>query len=232
MARWSTDGAALLLCCLAGVGPGLRHSEAAQRPVAGEPAPELTWERLEYQPGKVMLRKVVITERDVRGREQRIQADLAEAKGVDFENNDWNFSGNVIVSIPEGELHAAQAVVHFTRGRINSATATGAPATFEQRGAAATASGTPGAVTGARGRARTITYAVLAGDVTLEGDAWLSDESREITSPRLIYNIAQRSVVAEGDDNGGRVRGTIRSKNRAGGPGTGTAAGTGSGDTQ
>lgn len=216
MARSSTDAlhtVALLLCCLAGLGLG-RHGLAAQRATAGDPAPELTWERLEYQPGKVMLRKVVITERDALGREQRIQADLAEAKGVDFENNDWNFSGNVIVSIPEGELNAAQAVVHFIKGRISSATATGAPATFKQRGAGAAAGS--GAITGARGRAQTITYEVQAGDVTLQGDAWLSDESREITSPRLVYNIAQRSVVAEGDEVGGRVRGTIRSKNRAG----------------
>lgn len=222
MARWSTDtpsrAAALLLCCLAALGLGLQYGVAAQRATAGEPAPELTSERLEYQPGKVMLRKVVITERDARGREQRIQADLAEAKVVDFDNNDWNFSGDVVVTIPEGELHAAQAVVHFSKGRISSATATGEPATFEQHG-------TGGATTGtARGRARTITYGVAAGDVTLQGDAWLSDESREITSPRLVYNIAQRSVVAEGDESGGRVRGTIRSKNRA-------SPGAGAGDT-
>lgn len=216
MARSSTDAlartGALLLCCVAGLGLG-RYGLAAQRAADGAPAPELTWERLEYQPGKVMLRKVVITERDARGREQRIQADLAEAKGVDFENNDWNFSGNVIVSIPEGELRAMQAVVHFIQGRISSAMATGAPATFEQRGAGAGAG--PAAITGAHGRAQTITYAVQAGDVTLEGDAWISDESREITSPRLVYNVVQRSVVAEGDASGGRVRGTIRSKNRS-----------------
>jgi lipopolysaccharide transport protein LptA len=209
MARWSTETLALLACCVAGLGAGIPHGMSAERAAAARtPAPELTWERLEYQPGKVMLRKVVITERDARGREQRIQADQAEAKGVDFDNNDWNFTGAVVVSIPEGELHAAQAVVHFVKGRITTATATGMPATFEQHGAGSATTGS------ARGHARTITYQVAAGDVTLEGDAWLSDDAREITSPRLVYNVGQRSVVAEGDD-GGRVRGTIRSKNRA-----------------
>ena len=73
-----------------------------------------------------------------------------------------------------------------------------------------------GSVSGARGRATQITYDVASGDVDLTGDAWVSDDSREISSQRIVYSIPQHTVRADSGTAGGeRVRGTIKAKARS-----------------
>jgi lipopolysaccharide transport protein LptA len=191
----------LTAALLAGCGACLA---VAAVPVAGQAtaraatlAPELDFDTLEYQRGKVLLRKVSIQQGAM-----RVQAELAEAAGLDFDNNTWVFSGNVIVQLPEGTLQAARATVQFRAGRIATAAVTGAPATFAQRA--------DGASTGARGHATEIGYDAGSGDVRLHGDAFLSDERSEISSHTIVYSIPQRSFRAEGNDGDDRVRGTIR----------------------
>jgi len=193
--------AALLVCC--GAGMAVASLVAAAQATARDTrttalAPELDFETLEYQRNKVVLRQVSIKQGAM-----RVQAELAEAAGLDFDNNTWVFSGDVVVQLPEGALQAAHATVQFRAGRIATAVVTGAPATFAQH-----ADGTEG---GARGHAAQIDYDADSGDVRLHGDAFLSDERSEISSHTIVYSIPRRAFRAEGnDDNGERVRGTIR----------------------
>ena len=174
--------------------------------------PELEFGQLDYQRGKVVLREVTI-----RQDQMRVQADRAEATGLDFEDSNWNFSGHVLVQLPEGQLQAERALVQFKAGRILSATVNGSPANFAQQPQ------NPGS--GARGHATEIRYEVASGDVQLSGDAWISDESREISSQRIIYSIPQRSFRAESAGDGdGRVRGTIKPRPKAAASGDGAGA--------
>jgi lipopolysaccharide transport protein LptA len=173
-------------------------------------SPVLSFDDLAYQRGKVVMRKVTITEMDVKKNiTMQVQADLAEATGIDFDDSNWNFNGKVIVTLPEGELHAEHALVSFKRGSIVTATVDGAPATFEQAAEAAGAT----SISGARGHASQINYDVASGDVQLTGEAWISDDAREISSQRIVYSIPQHTVSADSGSTGGeRVRGTIKPK--------------------
>ncbi len=201
MARSCVKRVALLTVLLAGVASGTTAPAADSRVLA----PELDYAQLDYQRGRLQLRDVTI-----RQDQMRIQADVAEATGLDFSDSNWTFSGKVVVHMPEGEMHAAQAVVKFAAGRIVSATADGAPATFAQQPAADNP--------GARGRAARISYDIASGDVQLEGEAWLNDQNREISGRRIIYSIPQRSFRADSGEGGEKVRGTIRLKPPEGAP--------------
>jgi lipopolysaccharide export system protein LptA len=172
-------------------------------------APELEFGQLDYQRGKVLMREVTI-----RQDQMRVQADRAEATGLDFDDSNWKFSGHVMVQLPEGQLQAEQALVQFKSGRILGATVNGSPANFAQQPQK------PGS--GARGHATEIRYEVASGDVQLSGDAWISDENREISSQRIVYSIPQRSFRAESAGNGAdRVRGTIKPTPKAAATGDG-----------
>jgi lipopolysaccharide transport protein LptA len=166
--------------------------------------------QLTEQPGKVLLQQAVITEEDTRGRALKtIKGDRAESNGLDASNSTWNFNGNVIVTIAEGELRADRATVLLTRGRIGTAAGTGMPASFEQRT-------TEGGAPTARGRANDIRYDAGSGDLVFTGNVWFNSESTgEISSSRATYNIPARTSSFEKGE-GERVRGTIRLKPRSG----------------
>lgn len=196
---------AALLACAAGV------TTHAATPLA----PSATGIRIDFgqlteQPGKVLLQQAVITEEDAHGRALKtIKADRAESNGLDASNSTWNFYGDVTVTIPEGELRADRATVLLKRGRIGTATVTGAPASFEQRAA-------EGAAVSARGRANDIHYDAGSGDLVFTGNVWFNSETTgEISSSRATYNIPARTSSFEKGE-GERVRGTIRLKPRGG----------------
>jgi lipopolysaccharide export system protein LptA len=160
----------------------------------------LHWDasQLDYERGKVVLRDVRITQDAT-----TIQADLAEASGLEFDDSNWVFSGNVRLHMDRGDLSADSATVKFVASRVDTASARGNPAVFtgqvgEDR-------------RNARGHARDIDYDVASGEVRLSGDAWLSDGPNEINGARIVYNVAARRVQAEGQGgSSGRVSGTIR----------------------
>jgi lipopolysaccharide transport protein LptA len=205
MANLRAETALLLLAALlpasgavAAADAATASGAAATRAVrSASPEPELDFDTLEYQRGKVVLSKVTIQQGAM-----RVQADLAEAAGLDFDNNTWIFTGDVKVQLPEGSMEATRAIVQFRAGRIATATVTGLPATFAQRSGAGSGS--------ARGRAAQIDYDASSGDVRLRGEAFLSDERSEISSGTIVYSIPQRTFRAEGGASGERVRGTIR----------------------
>jgi lipopolysaccharide export system protein LptA len=159
----------------------------------------LHWDaaQLDYQRGKVVLRDVQITQGGT-----TIQADLAEASGLEFDDSNWTFSGNVRLHIPQGDLNADNASVTFVDSRVQTATVHGSPAVFAgELGEGRTPT---------RGHAQDIDYDVGSGEVRLTGEAWLSDGRNEINGARIVYNVAAQRVLAEGPSGGGRVSGTIQ----------------------
>ena len=141
---------------------------------------------LDYKANTIVLRDVTLSQGDVTVTAQRCEA----VGGLNADNSRWTLTGNVRMHIEQrGNLTSDRAVVTFRNKRIETATATGAPAEFEQHEA--------GSDQVAHGRAREIEYAVTAGTIRLLQDAWISSQGREITGPLLVYDIRAQHLEAE-----------------------------------
>ncbi|MEX0735664.1 MAG: LptA/OstA family protein [Steroidobacteraceae bacterium] len=136
----------------------------------------------DYQNGVLKFDAITITQGEI-----RITADRAVASGLDFEDSRWEFSGSVRITMPEFTLASDTARVRFVDGEIQSATVTGAPATFEQQREEEHA----------QGRANRIDYDLGRGAVELAGDAWLFDGRTEITGATLVYRTANQRVISQ-----------------------------------
>jgi len=136
----------------------------------------------DYQNSVLVFNDVTIVQGAV-----RITAERAQANGLDFEDSSWEFSGSVRMKLTDGELASDTARVRFSKGEIQSATVTGAPATFEQRHEAQLA----------QGRGNRIDYDLDRGTVELAGDAWLSDGHNEITGTTLVYSTGTQRVISQ-----------------------------------
>jgi lipopolysaccharide transport protein LptA len=142
------------------------------------------WEG-DYRKGTVAFREVVIKQGDM-----TVEAERAEATGLNFDNSRWTFDGNVRIRAQQrGSLRSDKAIVEFRDNRITRASVTGVPAEFEQRRSDSNQM--------ARGHARSIEYTVQDGTIRLTEDAWLSDGRNEITGSLLVYNIKDERVQAE-----------------------------------
>jgi lipopolysaccharide transport protein LptA len=160
----------------------------------------------EYRRDRVLLHNIIIYQG---GSVLRIAAQTAEASSLDFTNSTWTLDGAVQVRTQQGQLEAAHATVRFAAGRLGNALASGAPASFAQRAPA------DDPTRAARGHARSIDYDPIAGEVRLQGEAFLTDGCNETSTERIVYDFAQQRVRAEGSGAtgagpGGRVQGTIR----------------------
>lgn len=153
---------------------------------------------VDYRNNTVNFRDVVITQGD-----RSVAADSAHATGLNFDNSTWTFTGNVRITADGGNLRSRQANVIFRDQRIVRATILGDPAQFEQP--------RQGSDELARGHSSSIVYDLVAGVVTLSGDAWLSDGRNEIKGRELIYNVKEQRVRAQTQQgNRDRVQITIR----------------------
>ncbi len=145
-----------------------------------------------------------------------MEAQEANATGLDFENSQWTLKGQVRITMPDGKLASDSATVTFRDNQIVRAQVRGTPATFEQRLKENRQL--------AQGRARDIEYDVRNGTVQLAGDAWLSDGQNEIRGQKLVYDIGKQRVAANpGATEAGGVRITINPEADAGHQGAGDA---------
>ena len=127
-----------------------------------------------------------------------VRADRALATSRDFKNSRWTFAGNVRINAdPRGNLRSDEAVVEFEDNQLKRATATGAPAEFDQKRTDSDLV--------ARGHADQIVYEVAAGTVRLSGlcpqsrctdDAWITDGRNDIRGPVIVYNLIEEHVEA------------------------------------
>jgi len=118
-----------------------------------------------------------------------VRADRALATAVDFKNSRWTFDGNVRINAePRGNLRSDEAVVEFRDNQLRRATATGAPAEFDQKRADSDLV--------ARGHAAQIVYEVGEGTVQLSNDAWITDGRNDISGPLIVYSLREEHVQA------------------------------------
>lgn len=140
---------------------------------------------VDYKSKTVVFKDIIVTQGDIRVQAQKARA----AGGLDFDNAQWTFEGDVRIHVEQqGSLSSDQAVVDFANNRISKATITGRPAQFEQQ--RTNAQGV------ARGRAGEIVYEVGTGTVSLASDAWLSDGRTDISGPLIVYDIRAEQVLA------------------------------------
>lgn len=152
---------------------------------------------LDYRNNIIVFRKVKISQGKL-----SVEADQAQANGVNFDNSRWQFRGKVKITVVQGFLTADDAEISFGDKQLTKAVVNGNPAQFEQRREK----------TGqlARGRADSIIYDVKSGTVNLTKNAWLSDGQREISGESLKYNVNEQRVEANSTEQGSqRVHITI-----------------------
>lgn len=161
----------------------------------------------DYRNNTLLFRRVKITQGQL-----QVEAQQANATGLNFENSQWSLTGEVRITMPDGKLASDEATVTFRDNEIVSAVVRGSPASFEQR--------LEDSRQLAQGRSQTIEYDVLNGTVRLSGEAWLSDGQNEIRGNTLIYDIGSQRVAANPDETDpGGVRITIRPQGTARPPG-------------
>jgi lipopolysaccharide transport protein LptA len=130
------------------------------------------------------------------------QASQQRSADLYFENNVWNFRGNVKITVEQGQLFSDDAQITFVNSVLTRAIVNGKPASFEQTVAK----------TGrfAKGHAETIDYDAAKHMVRFSKNAYLNDGDHDILAQSVKYDIlAQRVIAEEAEQNSTRVRITI-----------------------
>ena len=159
---------------------------------------------LEFQPLEMNYRKNNAVLRDVEITQCGMRITAGEARingGLNFDNSQWNISGDVRITVEGGSLTSDKAVVTFRNKLLSAATITGTPAQFEQKREDGTM---------ARGRANTIDYDTASGLVSFSTNAWLSYGRNEITGQQLVYNIRAQGMQPQAKPDTGSGTGRIR----------------------
>jgi len=160
---------------------------------------------IDYKNGLTSFRKVQITQGNM-----AITADQGQVKGtgVNFQDTHWTFRDSVKITVDQGVLNSDDAQVFFANNELVRATATGKPATFQQKLAKADKI--------VNGHADNIDYDAGQGIVHLITDAWLSDGQDEIRHDSLKYNLNTQSLIADpSEQQGQRVHIIITPKSQA-----------------
>jgi lipopolysaccharide export system protein LptA len=190
-----------MLCCLAAC------VAAAATPTLPRPTTEpidlvAASSDFDYKQNRLHFQQVRITQGPM-----QVEAREASATGLNFENSEWTFTGDVRLTVPDGKLTASSAVVTFRDKQIASAVIRGSPAEFEQK--------LKDTMQVARGRSDTIDYDFKQATVRLTGAAWLTDGDNVIQGDTLVYDVGRQRVVANpGGEVPGGVRITINPKAR------------------
>jgi lipopolysaccharide transport protein LptA len=130
------------------------------------------------------------------------QASQQRSNDLYFENNVWNFRGNVKITVEQGQLFSDDAQITFVNSLLTKAIVNGKPASFEQTGAK---TGKP-----AKGHADTIDYDATKHLVRFSKNAYLTNGDHEILGQSLKYDVLGQKVIAEeAEQNAQRVRITI-----------------------
>lgn len=182
-----------------GVGGGkCPRPGAAQQPICVDAASS----NVDYKTDTIDFENIVVTQGNI-----KVRAQKARATGLNVQNSEWTFEGDVRIDAPpRGSLRSDVATVEVRNDRIARATVSGNPAQFEQQ---------RGSLGIARGHADQMIYDVDEGTVSLVKDAWLSyGRNDEMSAPILVYNIRQQRVQATAKGSSQRVHITITPQSR------------------
>ena len=198
-ARAAVAAVALVACAALAAG-----NTAARLPAGSSQLPidlQAASSDFDYKNNSLRFRRVKITQG-----EMQVAAQEANASGLNFDNSQWTFTGDVQILVPDGKLNSDTAQVSFQDNQIVKAIIKGSPASFEQKLKEKDQL--------ARGKAETIEYNVQASTVQLVGQAWLTDGQNEIRGNTLIYDIGKQRVVANPNEKDpGGVHITINPQN-------------------
>lgn len=131
-----------------------------------------------------------------------IEAQNAKARNVRGDTSRWTFEKAVRIRSAEADLQSNIATAAIVNGQIADARVEGAPARFEQIGAAANRQ--------VRGRAGVIEYDFNTGVVKLTNQVWFSNGKDEFRGDVVIYNVRDERVQINPGGSSNRVRGIIR----------------------
>ena len=130
------------------------------------------------------------------------QASQQRSADLYFENNVWNFKGNVKITMDSGQLTSEDAQITFVDSLLSKAIVNGKPAAFEQT---VTKTGKL-----AKGRADSIDYDANKHVVRFLRDAYLNYGDNELRGQALKYDVLSQKVIAEeAEQNSQRVHITI-----------------------
>ncbi|HEX3603116.1 MAG TPA: lipopolysaccharide transport periplasmic protein LptA [Steroidobacteraceae bacterium] len=130
------------------------------------------------------------------------QASQQRSADLYFENNVWNFKGNVKITMDQGQLTSDDAQITFVNSLLSKAIVNGKPAAFEQT---STRTGKR-----AKGSADTIDYDANKHVVRFSKDAYLNYGDNEVRGQALKYDVLSQKVIAEeAEQNSQRVHITI-----------------------
>lgn len=122
-----------------------------------------------------------------------VRADRSE---FDEKAGTQTLQGNVEISQGTLKINAEQIAIALKDNALHTISGTGTPIRFQQENEAGELM---------RGEAGKILYDAIAGTLTLEGSATLSQPRQNLVSERIVFDARTQKVKAEGGGDTGRV---------------------------
>lgn len=117
-----------------------------------------------------------------------IEADEAQATGLDFEKSEWHFSGNVRITIDSATIRSDNADLRFEAHELLMAELSGEPAMFEDLSAVGEEP--------IRGGANLLYYDNVTRTLRMSDGAWLSEGTTQFTGCDLIYDLDEERITS------------------------------------
>jgi lipopolysaccharide transport protein LptA len=133
--------------------------------------------------------------------EMNIRADEAVATGLDFEQGEWRFSGNVLFMAEGARIEANSATITFAANVLQSAELVGTPAMFEQ---ASEPNEDP-----LSGGANRLAYDNVGRVIRMLDGAWFRQGPNEFRGCDLIYDLDREQITSGSSDCGEPISITI-----------------------
>ncbi len=133
--------------------------------------------------------------------ELNIRADEAVATGLDFEQGEWRFSGNVLLMAEGARIEANSATITFVANLLQSAELVGTPAMFEQ---ASEPNEDP-----LSGGANRLAYDNVGRVIRMLDGAWFRQGPNEFRGCDLIYDLDRAQITSGSSDCGEPISITI-----------------------
>ena len=130
-----------------------------------------------------------------------IEAESAWATGLDFEDSEWRFEGNVRITIESATINSSEAELRFEANQLKTADLTGSPAVFQDLRT------TNGEII--EGEAQHFTYDNNKGTIRMLDDARIAEGGNEIRGCDLTYDVLQEKITVSSEGCGAPVSMTI-----------------------
>ena len=170
-----------------GIAVGITYGASAAEPLPISLDAESS--SFDRQANTVVFKRLTITQGDM-----VIRAAEAVAQGLDFEQGEWRFSGQVSFAVENASIEADSATITFTANALQTAELVGTPARFVQ---VIEDSAEP-----LSGGANTLSYDNVARIMRMLGDAWFQQGPNEFRGCDLIYDLDQEQITSGSSDCG------------------------------